>query len=98
LSEARDLVAAWKGSGQSKEAWCRSQGILRSALMSCLYRVEAHDPAAVGFIEVKPAPLQAVATATQSPLILELGHGVRVVGLDAAGVVELVRALRMEPA
>ncbi len=97
LSEARDLVAAWKASGQSKEAWCRSQGILRSALISCLYRVEAHGPAAGGFMEVKPAPVEPVAAATRSALILELGHGVRVVGLDGASVVDLVRALRTEP-
>ena len=55
LSEARDLVAAWKASGQNKEAWCRSQGILRSALFSCLYRVEESSPSPTGFIEVKPA-------------------------------------------
>lgn len=93
LSEARELVAAWKASGQNKEAWCRSQGILRSALLSCLYRVEARGPEPAGFIELKPA-----VPAAPSAVVLELGHGLRVVGLDAAGVVALVLALRTEPA
>ena len=98
LSEARDLVAAWKASGQNKEAWCRSQGVLRSALISCLYRVEERGPTPAGFIEVKPAQAKPVAPSVPSALVLELGYGLRVVGLDAAGVVALVRALRTEPA
>jgi ABC-type protease/lipase transport system fused ATPase/permease subunit len=95
LNEAHELVAAWKASGQNKEAWCRSQGILRSALLSCLYRVEerARDPAPAGFIEVLP-PSAAAAAVASPPLALELGHGMRLVGLDAAGVLTLVRALR----
>jgi ABC-type protease/lipase transport system fused ATPase/permease subunit len=98
LSEARELVAAWKASGLNKEAWCRTQGILRSALLSCLYRVEERSPTPSGFIEVKAAPVAAIASSAPSALVLELGPGLRVVGLDAAGVVALVRALRTEPA
>lgn len=98
LSEARDLVAAWRASGQNKEAWCRSQGILRSALISCLYRVEDRGSSPAGFIELKPAHAKSAAPAAPSSPVLELGPGLRVVGLDAAGVVALVRALRAEPA
>jgi hypothetical protein len=98
LSEARELVAAWKASGQNKEAWCRSQGILRSALLSCLYRVEERGPSPAGFIELKPAKAKPAVPEAPSALVLELGHGLRVVGLDAAGVVALVLALRTEPA
>ena len=94
LNEAHELVAAWKSSGQNKEAWCRSQGILRSSLLSCLSRVEerARHPRA-GFIEVLPPGTAAASTAPPA-LALELGHGMRVVGFDAAGVLALVRALR----
>lgn len=98
LSEARELVASWQASGQNKEAWCRSQGILRSALLSCLYRVEERGPSPAGFIELKPAQAEPVTMSAPSALVLELGHGLRVVGLDAAGVVSLVRALRTESA
>lgn len=98
LSEARDLVAAWKASGQNKEAWCRSQGILRSTLQSCMIRIEERGSEPVGFIEVKPAQRNPVATSAPSPVILELGHDLRVIGLDAAGLAALVRALRAEPA
>jgi hypothetical protein len=98
LIEAQELVAAWKASGQSKEAWCRSQGILRSALLSCLYRVESLGAAPARFIELKPAPPAPVAVAPPSSLVLDLGHGLRVLGLDAAGLAALVRALRTEPA
>jgi hypothetical protein len=98
LNEARELVAAWRSSGQSKEAWCRSQGILRSALNSWLYRIEERGPEPAGFIEVKPGSAAPVASATRPALILEFGHGLRLIGLDAAGVVELLRALRTEPA
>ena len=104
FAEARDLVAAWKASGQNKEAWCRSQGILRSALMSCLYRVEARDDAVAspGFIEIRPPTAVAAAPASPPPpaqsIILELGSGMRVLGMDVAQVADLVRALRQERA
>lgn len=62
LSEARDLVSAWKASGQNKEAWCRSQGILRSTLQSCMIRIEERGSVPAGFIEVKPAQPNPVAT------------------------------------
>lgn len=97
LAEARDLVAAWKASGLNKEAWCRSQGVLRSALLSWLSRVEAHGVARepAGFIELRPV---AEAPASPGPIILELGSGMRVVGMDVAQVVDLVCALRQERA
>lgn len=101
LSEARYLVAAWKASGQNKEAWCRSQGILRSALMSCLYRVDnlhAVGTASPGFIEIRPptevAPAPSADAPTAPPIILDLGHGMRVLGMEVAQVVDLVHALR----
>jgi len=37
--EARALVIAWQASDQSKSAWCRSQGIIRTTLQSCLVRI-----------------------------------------------------------
>jgi ABC-type protease/lipase transport system fused ATPase/permease subunit len=99
LAEAHELVAAWKASGLNREAWCRSQGILRSTLQSCQGRVEKRSPVPAGFIEVKPAGVSPAtpASASASALTLDLGHGLRVVGLDAAAVVELVRALRAVP-
>ncbi|MDO8677629.1 MAG: hypothetical protein Q7R30_03575 [Acidobacteriota bacterium] len=71
--------------------------------MSCLYRVEAQDgsTAPSGFIELRPPTKAAVVPSADSPAILpitlELGHGMRLLGLDAAQVVDLVRALRRDP-
>ena len=98
IAEARELVAAWKASGQNKEAWCRTQGILRSALLSCLYRVEALDrpPEKSGFIEVRPAAAPAEHGAPPSSLVLELGSDLRLLGLDNAGAIAVLRALRQE--
>lgn len=103
LAEASDLVAAWKASGQNKEAWCRTQGILRSALMSCLYRVDnlhAGDTASPGFIEIRPPtesnPAPAAEATTPPPIVLELGHGMRVLGMDVVQVADLVHALRQK--
>lgn len=95
ITEARELVAAWRASGLNKESWCRSQGILRSALLSCLSRVEALDGPGVvpGFIEVRPGSR---AVPPPGSLIVELGSGMRLVGLDAAGAVALIRSLRQE--
>lgn len=104
LAEARDLVAAWKASGLNKEAWCRSQGVLRSALLSWLSRVETHGVASepAGFIELRPvaeAPgTAATGPASPGPIILELGSGMRVLGMDVAQIVDLVSALRQERA
>jgi hypothetical protein len=96
IAEASDLVAAWKGSGLNKEAWCRSQGILRSALQSCLHRVDGQVRAPVRFIEVRPAAGAAQSPAASPPaLTLELGYGLRVVGLDVSGLLQLVQALRV---
>jgi hypothetical protein len=95
LDEAQVLVGAWKASGQNKEAWCRSQGILRSALQSCLYRVGERrpSPGPTGFIEVRPS---SAVDAPLAGLVLELGHGMRVVGLDRDGVLSVIRALHQE--
>lgn len=100
MSEARDLVSAWRSSGQPKESWCRTQGILRSTLLSCLSRVDEADrtPSSSGFIEVRPARPDIPEPSPLSPLVLELGPGIRLVGLDAASVMALVRALRQDPA
>jgi len=92
LAEAGELVATWKASGQTKGAWCQAQGLLRSTLQSCLQRVEAKD-LAPGFIEIRPT------SATEEhgsggTLILELGHGMRLVGLDVAQAIALVRGLQ----
>lgn len=100
LDEARELVARWRASGSGKEAWCRAQGILRSTLQSALLRVEprlegANDARPGGsFIAVRCGEPEALA-ATVS-VTLDLGGGVRALGLDAAGLAALVRALRSE--
>jgi hypothetical protein len=47
---------------------------------------------------LKPAKAKPAVPTAPSALVLELGHGLRVVGLDAASVAELVLALRTEPA
>jgi hypothetical protein len=65
LQEAGALVSQWQASGLSKRAWCNGQGILPSALNSCLHRTKrqviappsAHPP----FIEVQPRPPHPVA-------------------------------------
>lgn len=104
LTEACDLVAAWRASGQNKEAWCRSQGVLRSALMSCLYRVDNMHAGAIaspGFIEIRPptsTPSPSADSPPIPPIVLDLGHGMRVLGMDVAQVVDLVRVLRQERA
>jgi hypothetical protein len=79
-----------------KEAWCRSQGILRSTLNSCLVRVQRAEaalasPVASGFIAVHP-PRSAAPVSGE--LRLALGGEVQVHGLDLAGVIMVLRALR----
>lgn len=89
--EASALVAAWQASGLTKEAFCRSQGMLRSTLSSCLLRTRGRGSsplAPAGFVEIRPA------TAGREGLVLDLGDGLRVVGLDVASVTALVTALR----
>lgn len=97
LEEASDLVAAWRASGETKAAWCRSQGVLCSTLHSCLVRVQqpevaASSPAASGFIAVLPPR---PAEPASGDLCMEIGPEVRVLGLDLAGVVSVLRALRV---
>ena len=58
LEEARILVCQWRASGQSKQAWCNDQGILPTALNSCLNRTQpTHHP----FIELQRRPPHAAA-------------------------------------
>jgi hypothetical protein len=97
LDEAHDLAAAWRASGETKAAWCRSQGVLCSTLHSCLVRVQhpavaAPSPSASGFIAVLPPR---PAEPTSGDLCLEIGSEVRVLGLDLPGVVAVLRALRV---
>lgn len=90
LDEASTLAAAWQSSGLTKESFCRSQGIQRSTLSSCLLRTVGRRPSSVapaGFVEIRPP-------AVVDGLVLELGDGLRVVGLDVDCVVALVGALR----
>lgn len=90
LDEASALVGAWQASGLTKEAFCRSQGIQRSTLSSCLRRTlgcRAVPIAPAGFVEIRPP-------AVPEGLILEVGGALRVLGLDVDGVVALVAALQ----
>ena len=65
LQEARALVCQWQASGLSKRAWCNEQGILPTALSSCLHRttrqVIAPPPAHPPFIELQRRPPHPVA-------------------------------------
>ena len=96
LPEARELVAAWHASGLKIGPWCQQRGVAYSALKSWRERI-AHADRAVpvsGFIAMHP-PHQTANAVTSSPaLIVELGDGLRVHGLDVAGVAALVSALR----
>lgn len=63
LEEASDLVCQWQASGLSKRAWCTDQGILPTALNSCLHRTKRQEiaapPAPHPFIELQRRPPQA---------------------------------------
>jgi hypothetical protein len=96
LDEARDLVAAWRTSGESKAAWCRSQGVLCSTLHSCLARIQQREVTgpflrSPGFIAVHPPR---PAEPASGELCLEIGSDVRVLGLDLPGLVAVLGALR----
>jgi hypothetical protein len=96
LEDARELVQAWRSSGMSKKAWCQKQRILRSSLHSYLTRVDRADgvlvrPEVSGFVEVRPPrTLEPSVVGLQ----IELGGGMRVVGLDLGDVVSVLRTLR----
>ena len=98
LDEAYELAAAWRASGKNQAAWCRSQGIAKWTLKSCLARVNRpvsamSQPRSVravsGFIAMHPPALVAV-----GEVRIELGDGVQILGLDLAGVVAVLRGLR----
>jgi hypothetical protein len=60
LDEATTLVSQWQASGLSKQAWCNEQGILPTALISCLHRIKrqviAPSPVRHPFIEIRRCP------------------------------------------
>ena len=98
LDEAHELAAAWRASGESQASWCRSQGIAKWTLKSCLARVklpgsDLNRPRAVravsGFIAVHPPVMVAV-----GEMRIDLGGGAQILGLDLAGVVAVLRGLR----
>ncbi len=96
VSEAHDLVAAWRASGEKKDAWCRSQEIPSTTLYSCLARVErsaavAVCPTSSGFIALHPPRSVSLAS---DELRIELDGGARILGLDLVGVVAVLRGLR----
>lgn len=101
LAEARDLVAAWRQSGMRKVAWCLEHGVPRSALSSCVCRVEragvSTQPAS-SFIALRPPRLGQTGSVqhlvSSTSIAIELADGVRITGLDAVGVVAVVRLLR----
>jgi hypothetical protein len=101
LSEARDLVAAWRASGASKAAWCRSQGIEKWTLKSSLARVQRAESgpsrsrsglALPGFIAVHPPVEMEVVPVRE--VRIELGGGAQICGLDVDGVIAVLRGLR----
>ena len=98
MSEAHELAAVWRASGKNQAAWCRSQGIAKWTLKSCLFRVNrpvsaVSRPRSVGavagFIAVHPPEVVAV-----GEVRIELGGGAQIVGLDLAGVVAVMLGLR----
>lgn len=105
LSEARDHVAAWRASGASKAAWCRSHGIEKWTLKSSLARVQRVESglsrsrsglALPGFIAVHP-PVEvevSVAVVPVGKVRIELGGGAQICGLDVDGVIAVLRGLR----
>ena len=98
LDEAHELASAWRASGKNQAAWCRSQGIAKWTLKSCLARVklpgsDLNRPQAVravsGFIAVHPPAMVSV-----GEMRIDLGGGAQILGLDLAGVVAVLRGLR----
>ena len=98
MSEAHELASAWRASGKNQAAWCRSQGIAKWTLKSCLARVNRPElalcrPRSVGavsgFIAVHPPAVVAA-----GEVRIELGGGAQIVGLDLAGVVAVMLGLR----
>lgn len=105
LSEARDQVAAWRASGASKAAWCRSHGIEKWTLKSSLARVQRAESglsrsrsglALPGFIAVHP-PVEVevpVAVVPAGEVRIELGGGVQICGMNVEDVIAVLRGLR----
>lgn len=69
IEEATELVRQWQASGQNQQIWCDAQGILRSALQSCLRRTlrkpASVPPVAQPFVELHRRP----ATPSRSPTV-----------------------------
>jgi transposase-like protein len=85
--ERARLVAAYRASNLTQEAFARAHGLNVGTLRGWLYRGDSE--ARVSFVEVSAAPSSAAVT-------VELGHGVRVrfaVAPAAAYLAELSRAL-----
>ena len=65
IEEANELVSQWQASGLSKQSWCSKQGILPSALNSCLHRITGPLIAASAvshpFVELRRRSSDAVA-------------------------------------
>lgn len=98
MSEAQELAAAWRASGENQAAWCRSQGIAKWTLKACLARVgrpvsAVSRPRSVGGVSGFIA-VHAPAVVPVGVVRIELGDGVQILGLDLAGVVAVVRGLR----
>jgi hypothetical protein len=96
VSEAEDLAAAWRASGESQTKWRRSHEVLKTTLPSCLDRVQRSESVAVcpslsGFIAVHPP--KAVEEAP-CEVRIELGGGAQILGLDVDGVIAVLRGLR----
>ena len=65
IEQAHELISQWQASGLSKQAWCREQGILPSALNSYLHRTKRQLIAASAvshpFVELRRRSSDAVA-------------------------------------
>jgi hypothetical protein len=94
LEEAAALVCQWQASGLSKQAWCNAQGILPTALRSCLHRTtgqiipapHAHQP----FIELQRRPPPSAAS---SIIRLSLAGSVAVADLTVDDLGALIQRL-----
>ena len=93
LEEARALACQWRASGLSQRAWCNEQGVLPSALSSCLNRatrqVIAPPPAHHPFIELQRRPAHAAAHVVR----LSLAGSLATAELTVADLAALIQRL-----